>query len=89
MDSTDPARTNEIAGWAKEEFTDPNGPGGAVVTISGDDMRIAGMLIDDGDEDPVEYLRTNPLKFTVPTQIEVLLDEDDEVYYRLTFLKED
>lgn len=76
----DEARIEQVAQWAKDEFVEPD----QELTVSGDDMNIYNMLID-VDEDPVEYLRSNPLEFETTVRVRVLLDEDDEVYYRLSF----
>jgi len=72
---------------AMEAFTNPNGFSGAEVTVGGDEMEIAGMLLDDWDLDPGLYLRANLVEFTVPVKVQVLLNEGGEIYYKLTFLE--
>lgn len=78
----------EIEQSTKSCFTDPRGISGAELNIGGDDMEIGGLLLDNFDLDPEAYLRNNVVSFTAPVRVDVLLDEDNHIYYRLTFLED-
>lgn len=52
---------------------------------TGDELGVAGIIIDEFNLDPETVLAANEIKFTATVCVEVLLDEDEETYYQITF----